>query len=164
MPILLVALLLVLFQQAPQSPKPVLLLNGTVHLGDGTTIPNAALAIASDSISLLGDARMLRIDKAYYEIVDAFSLHIYPGQVVVHPSLVGEPTETGNLPVLLDSGLVLVPQLHTGEGYQLQEGAPATLLVTDIALTADTQPHVRYAFVKGRAVALPDSSAHHCAH
>lgn len=157
MPLLLIILLSALF--SPQPPKPVLLLNATVHLADSITIPNAALAIAGDSISLLGDARVLRIDKAYYEIVDAFGQHIYPGQIVAsgdsHSAL---PRNTPS--VSLDRGRVLIPRRVTKKDNLLREGARATLIVTDTLMADDTHPRVLRAFVAGRAVALPDSSIH----
>lgn len=160
MPLLLITLLLTLLPPVFQSPKPVLLLNGTVHLAEGSTIPNAALAIAGDSISLLGDARGLRINKAYYEVVDAFGQHIYPGQIVASEdsSLLAVDN---TLLVSLYRGRVLIPRHVASIDHSLREGARATLIVTDTLIAANTRPRVLRAFVAGQAIALPDSLAHH---
>ena len=163
MPLLLTLILLILLPKEVQEPKPLLLLNGTVHLGDGTTISNAALAIAGDSISLLGDARVLRMDMTHFEVVGVFGNHIYPAQVFqLSDSIAHEVSHS--LAVPLNRHQVLAPRQRTKKTFRLQEGMPATLLVTDTLMAEDTRPQVLRAFVTGQAVALPDSSAHNPCH
>ena len=163
MPLLLVIALLVLLPEVPQPPKPTLLLNGTVHLGNGTTIPNAALAITGDSISLLGDARVLRMDMTYFDVIGVFGSHIYPAQVVPSSDLpTGGAANAFSIP--LDSGQRLVPRPVTKKKFRLREGMPATLIVTDTLMADDTRPQVLWAFMKGQVVVLPDSSAHNVCH
>ena len=143
--------------QKPTPDKPSLLLNATVHLGDGSTIPNAALAISGDTISLLGDARVLRIDPSYFDITKLYGTHVYPGRIISglrQPTY--QPAFAKRLAVPLAGDSVLVPQLLTEQ--PLRTGSIATLVVADTLLSETTAPHVLHAFVRGQAVALPTDS------
>ena len=136
-----------------QPDKPTLLLNATVHLGDGSEITNAALAISADTISMLGDARVLRIDPSYYNIVELYGTHVYPGKVIHRlrqPAY--QPELTQRLAVSAFEDSVLVPQLLTERA--LETGSLATLVVVDTLLAETTVPHVMHAFVRGKAIAL----------
>lgn len=156
--LLLISLLALLTTVSDERPKkPTLLLNATVHLGDGSEIPNAALAISGDTISLLGDARRLRIDPSYYEVVKLYSTHVYPARVIhrlAQPAY--QPEFAQRLSVSVSGDSVLVPQLLTKK--LLQTGSTATIIVTDTLLSETTAPHLLHAFVRGQAVALPTDS------
>lgn len=151
---LLIVLLLTGTLAAPPPDKPVLLLNATVHLGDGTTIPNAILEISGDTIGALGDARAVRLNLSRFEVVKLYGTHVYPGRVIhqlQQPAY--QPAFAKRLSVGLASDSVLVPQLLTEE--PLQVGSPATLVVADTVLTETTAPHVLHTFVRGKKVELP---------
>ena len=60
--------------------KGILIMNGTVHTGTGAVIPNSVIGIRDGKIDMVGDAAVIRIDKAVYsEVIDAGGKHIYPG-------------------------------------------------------------------------------------
>ena len=157
----LIMVLLALLQGDTVPPKPLLLLNGTAHLGEGVIIPHAALAIAGDSISLLGDARVLRIDKSYYRIANVYGQHIYPARLIAASAAASRAAE-GHPSVPIGEDQMLIPRLLTQKDHALRLGAPATLLVTDTPMSHETPPQVQRAFVAGQEVALPDSPAQTC--
>ena len=155
---LLLILLLWGLPVAHPPPKPVLLLNATVHLGDGTTLPNAALAITADTISLLADARAIRMDMSYFEVVGLYGSHVYAAQLV--DSADSLTWSTTNLAVPLDSGRQLVLRPPASKPFRLREGGVATLMVTDTLVAEGSQARVLRAYLNGQAVALPDSVEH----
>ncbi|MEQ8712702.1 MAG: amidohydrolase, partial [Cyclobacteriaceae bacterium] len=76
--VLTAALGLFLFNDvAAQVPEPVseqsgpiILMNGVAHLGNGEIIENSAIAFENGKITLVGDARVMRLDLSKYEVVD----------------------------------------------------------------------------------------------
>lgn len=67
--------------------KPVLILNATAHIGDGTVIDNAAIAFADGKITMVADARLIRIDTTGYRVIMASGKHIYPGFIALNTQL-----------------------------------------------------------------------------
>jgi hypothetical protein len=57
--------------------KPVALMNGVAHLGNGDIIENAVITFAQGKITLVADARLVRLDLSGYEIIDVFGKHVY---------------------------------------------------------------------------------------
>ena len=156
---LFLTLFLLVASPASDPPRPLLLLNATVHLGDGTTLPNAALAITGDSVSMLADARVIRLDMSAFEVVGLFGNHVYPAErVASSDSLAHLP---GAVSVLLDSGQVLVPRRAGSKSFRLQRGQAATLIVTDTLMTENTRPRVLRAFVNGKEV-MPPAAPNRC--
>ncbi len=144
--------------QDTAAKKPVLLRNATVHPGDGNTIDNAALAIDGETISLLGDARVMRLDLSHYEVIELYGTHVYPAQMVDRAALpTYQPAMAKRLAVTGVGNSVLVPQLLTKP--ILRNGSPATLVVMDTIMTETTTPHVLHAFVRGRKLANDTPSA-----
>lgn len=70
-----------------QNPAPakmpqgrILILNGTAHLGNGMMIPNSAIAFENGKLTLVADARTIKINRdAYSKIIDAGGKQVYPG-------------------------------------------------------------------------------------
>ncbi|KUJ62051.1 amidohydrolase [Flavobacteriaceae bacterium CRH] len=77
-------------QQIPaeKQAKSVLILNATAHLGNGTTIQNSAIGFKDGKITLVADARTIRLaENAFDTTIDASGKHIYPGFIVPNSTL-----------------------------------------------------------------------------
>jgi len=69
-------------QQTPgnKQSEPVLILNATAHLGNGEVIENSAIGFVDGKITLIGDARTIKIDKSIFkQVIQASGKHVYPG-------------------------------------------------------------------------------------
>jgi imidazolonepropionase-like amidohydrolase len=68
------------YAPAPQQSKSIVILNATVHLGNGNVIPNAAVGFKKGKIELVADASTIRLSKeAYDTTILAEGQHLYPG-------------------------------------------------------------------------------------
>jgi len=69
-------------QQTPAKKQsaPVLILNATAHLGNGEVIENSAIGFVDGKITLIGDARTIKIDQTKFkQVIQASGKHVYPG-------------------------------------------------------------------------------------
>ncbi|QDA59125.1 amidohydrolase family protein [Hymenobacter jejuensis] len=71
---------------APQS-KPMLLLGGTLHVGNGTVIPDAAVAFDKGRIVYAGAQGGFGQDRGAYQVVDVKGQEIYPGLILPNTTL-----------------------------------------------------------------------------
>ncbi|REJ82864.1 MAG: amidohydrolase [Bacteroidetes bacterium] len=89
------ALLTLVFKAEAQNPAPadsqkssVLIMNATAHIGNGTVIPNSAIGFENGKLTLIADARLIRLDKnAYDHVIDAGGMHAYPGLIACNTIL-----------------------------------------------------------------------------
>jgi imidazolonepropionase-like amidohydrolase len=73
---------------APKQSKSVLILNATAHLGNGETIENSAIGFVDGKITLVADARVIRLAEGAYDItIDAAGKHVYPGFIAPNSTL-----------------------------------------------------------------------------
>ena len=80
---------------ASQTPTPaaaqsesILIMNGTAHLGDGRVIENACIGFAEGKLTLVADARVIRLDMSKYKkVIDATGKHVYPGLIAPNTPL-----------------------------------------------------------------------------
>jgi len=63
-----------------------ILLNGTLHVGNGQVIENSAVAMQYGKILWTADARVIRLD-ATAKIIDVAGKHIYPGFIAPNTTL-----------------------------------------------------------------------------
>ena len=68
-----------------QNHRPILIINGTVHIGNGTLIKPAFIAMENGIITHVGSSSTIRLDVARYNLIDAKDKHIYPALIL--PSL-----------------------------------------------------------------------------
>jgi len=63
-----------------ENTKTILFLNGVAHLGNGEVIENSAIAFKGSKLSIVADARLIRLDKAAFDtIIEIPGKHVYPG-------------------------------------------------------------------------------------
>ncbi len=73
---------------APKQSKSVLILNATAHLGNGETIENSAIGFVDGKITLVADARVIRLAEGAYDItINAAGKHVYPGFIAPNSTL-----------------------------------------------------------------------------
>lgn len=92
---LFVALLLIYSSSIAQNPTPappqsksILLLNGTAHIGNGAVIENAAIGFKNGKITLVADARLIRLASGAFDTtINCSGKHIYPGFIALNTEL-----------------------------------------------------------------------------
>jgi hypothetical protein len=62
--------------------RPILLLNATIHLGNGESIVNGAIAFDKDKVLFSGDARTLNLELEQFQLIKMEGLHIYPYEII----------------------------------------------------------------------------------
>jgi imidazolonepropionase-like amidohydrolase len=73
---------------APKQSKSILILNGTAHLGNGTIIENSAIGFKDGKITLVADARLIRLAEGAYDVtIDASGKQVYPGFIAPNSTL-----------------------------------------------------------------------------
>ncbi len=141
--------LLLTNQQACQqeNDKPLLLINPIVHTGDGRIIENAALGIEGETISLLADARLIRLDMSAYEVIEAYGLHLYPAALL--SELPDTPADSVFFAALEGEDSYVISSAQPSALIQpLQEGARADLLLTEQPLKPGVK--IQYLMIGGR--------------
>ncbi|WP_227609534.1 amidohydrolase family protein [Hymenobacter translucens] len=72
---------------APAQSKPILLLGGTLHVGNGTVISDAAVAFDKGRITYAGAQSGFSQDRGAYEVVDVKGQEIYPGLILPNTTI-----------------------------------------------------------------------------
>jgi imidazolonepropionase-like amidohydrolase len=73
---------------APKQSKSILILNATAHIGNGQMIDQSAIGFKDGKISMVADAKTIRIaDNAYDIVIDATGKHVYPGFIAPNSTL-----------------------------------------------------------------------------
>ena len=71
----------------PAQTKPVLITGATLHVGNGTVVPNAAVAFDKGRLTYAGPAAGFTQDKSGYETIDATGQQVYPGLILPNTTL-----------------------------------------------------------------------------
>lgn len=73
---------------APKQTKATLITNAIAHLGNGEIIENCAIGFKEGKLTLVADARLIRLDLSAYEnLIDASGKHVYPGFIAPNSTL-----------------------------------------------------------------------------
>lgn len=73
---------------APAQNKSILIMNAHAHLGNGSSIENAVVAFEGGKITLVADARTIRLDVSKFDtIIQASGMHLYPGFIAANSTL-----------------------------------------------------------------------------
>ena len=74
-------------EPAQPQTKPVALMNGIVHIGNGEVIDNGIITFEKGKITSVGDARSVKIDLSGYEVINVSGKHVYPGLILANSIL-----------------------------------------------------------------------------
>lgn len=72
---------------ADEQKKPIAIMNATAHLGNGQVIENSIITFDKGKITIVADARLVRVDLTTYEVIDASGKHVYPGLILPNSAL-----------------------------------------------------------------------------
>jgi len=73
---------------ASEQKEHIIIMNATAHLGNGTVIENSVISFEKGKITLVGDARVVRLDMGIYtKVIDGNGKHIYPGFIAANSTL-----------------------------------------------------------------------------
>lgn len=128
--------------QVPEPVKdqsgPIILMNGVAHLGNGELIENSAIAFENGKITLVGDARVMRLDLLKYEVVDVAGKHVYPGLILPNTTLGLE--EISAVRATLDNSEVgaMTPNVRSLVAYNTDSELIAALRYNGILLAQPT--------------------------
>lgn len=67
--------------------SPTVVMNATIHCGDGRVIENGLMAFYEGKITFLADARLVKFDFRGYRVIDAAGKHVYPGLIALNSQL-----------------------------------------------------------------------------
>jgi imidazolonepropionase-like amidohydrolase len=72
---------------APVQSTAVRIINGTAHIGNGEIIENAVIELEGGKITVIADAKLVRLTAPKGEVIDASGKHIYPGFIAANTTL-----------------------------------------------------------------------------
>lgn len=72
---------------AAKQKKPVALMNGIAHLGNGEVIPNSVITFRDGVIETVADATRVRLNLDGYEVISIEGQHVYPGFILPYTNL-----------------------------------------------------------------------------
>jgi len=106
------------FAQQPIPAKPetksILLMNGTVHIGNGTVIQNGVIGIKNGKIVLVGDATTIKLEAGAYDTtINCVGKQIYPGFIAPDCTLGLVETEAVRAQVDVEDVGLLNPELRS---------------------------------------------------
>lgn len=67
--------------------KPVVIINATIHVGNGTVFENGIIGFENGKISFVGDAQTVRYEAAKFEVINAAGKQVYPGIIAPNSTL-----------------------------------------------------------------------------
>lgn len=132
------------FAQSPapavKQSKPILILNATAHLGDGTVIENAAIGFSNGKLDFVGKANDAGLNKLNYEVVDASGKHVYPGFILPDTDLGLNEVSAVNATIDNNETGALNPNVRSIIAYNTDSELIPTLRFNGI-LTAQIAPN-----------------------
>jgi imidazolonepropionase-like amidohydrolase len=72
---------------SPVQQEPMVIMNATIHCGDGRVIENGIMAFDQGKITFIADARLVKFDPRGYKIIDASGKHVYPGLIAMNTQI-----------------------------------------------------------------------------
>ena len=125
---------------APAGPqaKPVLITGATLHVGNGTVVPNATVAFAQGKLTYAGPASGFTADKAGYETVDGTGQDLYPGLILPNTTLGLTDIEAVRATVDEQEVGILNPNVRSLIAYNTDSDVLPTLRVNGVLLAQPT--------------------------
>ncbi|MCC3153975.1 amidohydrolase family protein [Hymenobacter sp. BT770] len=122
---------------APQA-KPVLITGATLHVGNGTVVPNATVAFDKGRLTYAGPAAGFTQDKAGYEAIDATGQQLYPGLILPNTTLGLTEVESIRATVDEEEVGVLNPNVRALIAYNTDSDILATVRTNGVLLAQPT--------------------------
>jgi hypothetical protein len=72
---------------APSQNKPVMLVGGTIHTGNGDIIEDGTIVFAGGKITAIGRSSEIKTDISGYEVINVTGKQVYPGLIFPNTSL-----------------------------------------------------------------------------
>lgn len=72
---------------AKDQDKPIIVMNATAHLGNGSVIDKSAIAFENGKLTIVADASTISVDMSKYDVIDASGQHVYPGFILPNSQL-----------------------------------------------------------------------------
>jgi len=66
---------------APDQKKPIVLIGGTAHIGNGEVIKNSIIGFEKGKIYIIGDASSIQINNKEAEVINIQGKQVYPGLI-----------------------------------------------------------------------------------
>ncbi len=128
------------FAQAPaKKSKTVLIMNAMAHIGNGKVIENSAIAFTDGKLTMVADAKAIKLDKSKYdEVIDANGKHVYPG--IIAPNIKMGLDEIEAVRATLDYAEVgwLNPNVRAIVAYNTDSKVIPTIRTNGVLLTQTT--------------------------
>ena len=123
---------------AAAQAKPVLITGATLHVGNGTVVPNATVAFDKGRLTYAGPAAGFTQDRAGYEAIDATGQQLYPGLILPNTTL--GLTEVESIRATVDDEEVgtLNPNVRALIAYNTDSDILATVRTNGVLLAQPT--------------------------
>jgi imidazolonepropionase-like amidohydrolase len=72
---------------APAQQKPVMITGATIHVGNGQTIENGAVAFENGKLTYVGASAGAPTDQSKFEVISASGKHVYPGFIMTNSQI-----------------------------------------------------------------------------
>jgi len=133
---------------APSQARPILITGATLHVGNGTVVPNAAVAFDQGKLTYAGPAAGFSGDKSAYETIAADGQQLYPGLIV--PSTTLGLTEIEAIRASVDEAEVgsLNPNVRSLIAYNTDSDILPTVRTNGVLLA---QPTPRGGLLSGQS-------------
>lgn len=129
-------------QPIPAKPetKSILLMNGTIHIGNGKVIQNGVLGIKNGKIVLVGDATTYKAEPGAYDTtINCFGKQLYPGFIAPDCTLGLVETESVRAETDVEDIGLLNPELRTLTTYNTDSKITPVVRINGV-LTAQIAP------------------------
>lgn len=125
-------------EPVPAQAKPIVLMNGTAHIGNGEVIENSVVAFENGKITMVGDATTVRLDMTRFDVINIAGKHVYPGLIL--PNTVLGLEDISSVRATIDSEEVgdLNPHVRSLVAYNTDSEVIATLRHNGILLAQST--------------------------
>jgi len=125
-------------EPVPAQQKPILLMNGTAHIGNGEVIENSVVAFENGKITMVADARVVRLDMSRFEVVSIEGKHVYPGLILPSTNLGLEDISSVRATLDYEEVGELNPHVRSVVAYNTDSEVIPTLRFNGILLAQST--------------------------
>ncbi len=70
-----------------QNDLPIIIMNGTAHLGNGDKIENSVITFENGKIGMIAPANTFKLDLSKFQVIDAKGKDIYPGFIAMNTQI-----------------------------------------------------------------------------